>query len=65
MAVPAVTASQSCRGAVSLREVSFAYEQSGPMLRNVTFAVEPGSWTVLMGAWGPARRPCFASWLDY
>lgn len=55
MAVSAVTASQSCRGAVVLREVSFAFEQSGALLQNITFAVEPGSWTVLMGGVGTGK----------
>jgi ATP-binding cassette subfamily B protein len=51
-------ASKSARpiqGAVEFRNVSFEYDNSAPVLRNISFRVEPGETVALLGATGSGK----------
>jgi len=44
-----------CRGAVEFRNVSFAYDESHPVLRDVSFAIEPGTRLGIAGPTGAGK----------
>ena len=44
-----------CRGAVEYRDVSFGYEDSRPVLRDVSFAIEPGTRLGIAGPTGAGK----------
>jgi ATP-binding cassette subfamily B protein len=44
-----------CRGAVEYRDVSFAYDDSRPVLRDVSFAIEPGTRLGIAGPTGAGK----------
>lgn len=44
-----------CRGAVEFRDVSFAYDDSRPVLRDVSFAIEPGTRLGIAGPTGAGK----------
>jgi ATP-binding cassette, subfamily B, bacterial len=44
-----------CRGAVEFRDVSFAYDDSHPVLRDVSFAIEPGTRLGIAGPTGAGK----------
>src|SRR5207247_4060526 len=44
-----------CRGAVEFRDVSFAYDESHPVLRDVSFAIEPGTRLGIAGPTGAGK----------
>ncbi len=46
---------QTVQGAVEFRDVSFEYERGLPVLKNVSFKVEPGQVVALMGATGSGK----------
>lgn len=43
------------RGRVEFREVSFSYDGSHPVLRNISFAVEPGEFFAVVGHTGSGK----------
>ena len=47
--------SQRARGAVELRDVSFAYDDGAPMLRDVSFAAAPGARVGVAGTTGAGK----------
>jgi ATP-binding cassette subfamily B protein len=46
---------RSIQGAVEFRNVSFEYDNSAPVLRNISFRVEPGETVALLGATGSGK----------
>ena len=46
---------ERCRGAVEYRDVSFAYEDSRPVLRDVSFSIEPGTRLGIAGPTGAGK----------
>jgi ATP-binding cassette subfamily B protein/subfamily B ATP-binding cassette protein MsbA len=50
-----VLAAADVRGAVAFEDVHFAYEPARPVLRGVSFAVEPGTRVAIVGATGAGK----------
>lgn len=59
-AVDAVELGRDADGSVEFRDVSFGYDPANPILRNVSFRVEPGQTVALVGPTGSGKSSAMA-----
>jgi ATP-binding cassette subfamily B protein len=56
----AVTLSRDMDGSVEFRNVTFGYRQNLPVLKNISFRVNPGETVALVGPTGSGKSSCMA-----
>ncbi len=52
---PGAIARETVKGAVSFNDVSFSYDEKSPVLRNISFDVQPGQLVALLGGSGSGK----------
>ncbi len=63
--MPGARRASGFKGKIEFQNVNFAYQASRPVLKNVSFRIEPGQVAALVGPTAPARPASSASSRDF